>query len=1192
MDEATPLKPPTVAEMLHRRANAGQNTDTPSSTRRESNPNQQHPQHHLPPVMTNPTQPQTQAHQNPLNINFLPGVHPPPLSFQTLSTAAGFHPEFRPLRLPGFMLTPCSNQGTCWMNMSSVPSTPSSMFLQCPCAVVPHGPFLPPPPCFPLPDVHHSCYLCPQAVPVHQPCAPGPLTRGEGEPVSEQLNASPKPAESEEEERNEEAESEEKQQSNDKDKLQANNTEDETTKFTVSPGCLPFLDEQSLAKHTLEEYMAIMDSICPKTNENVEVKENDEENKDGEREKQEAENTSFLEYLDKLCSDEDFVRNVESKLDIDFLNLLLSDDPEPPDLLAWLQADLGLEQEPPNQSSVDSTVDPVTDTGTFQVGLTLNRDHLDSLLPPESLNFFAPEEQEQKLGSTLRTKNLDSPISPDPGPLDFIPLKELQQEAFEVTLQEQLHQLSADSNSDPVTDETPKVTVPVEERAQTPVCFTSLLEATDQDALAALLFADDISPYVSEDASVSLSNFVMTQSIESLQRIQSGPLPVDPPASESNTTSSVAGPHAIARNDPAPSFRAASLTDSPPESASPPPLTVLARKTLGSAQIRETEQQCSPRNINPKSTSLKDTFHPTKDDLNDAIPVPASSSVVADSHSDSCDDQVDGNSSGLVPKIQMLEAPKGLQVSQELVSPGIVSEILTREWRDIEKTEVTKKKTATKAREEGVTEMSFEKTEENKESDTKLNDKIRRSQRLSDQNEKEKAGVDSEFKTKRAERKPNKKSIKKTAKFTPEKDGVLYEKPSRQPSGGRQLCKREESNFEERSQGAKITHTVKQLEEKHQNLTEEIEKLKVEAEEQCETDDSNFYTKTPQKKSKRDEGRVKRQEEPIQTSSFLKRRTRRLTAEEKVQLTPLPAANNANKNNSPVFPPVLSSPQSPDTPLTKDTIKVDQGGQEAPGEALLNERHELKLPVSSPESPSVKTSEENPTLPLVLQTENTTGIHKDMRAKATCRSSSPRPSPHQTTDVKGEGEEEHPSLPLSPMKRHRQECGASEETEMRVNETEKQGIEAEILKSPMKRARWKNKAEVNSRRAEEQEQTQMDDGVERSTGKDETFAVRTPNTRSKTRAEMISDPSKSTGQESEKNPSKTPSKEESGAMKTRSQSLGGIQVPRFPCKRQTLSAKLPTKYKDFTSNKPKLMGQKRQLNREKGKAKTQKRHLN
>ncbi|XP_018543253.1 uncharacterized protein LOC108890747 [Lates calcarifer] len=684
MDEATPLKPPTVAEMLHRRANAGQNTDTPSSTQRESNPNQQQPQHHLPPVMANPTQPQTQAHQNPLNINLLPGVHPPPLSFQTLSTAAGFQPEFRPLRLPGFMLTPCSNQGTCWMNMSSVPSTPSSVFLQCTCAMVPHGPFLPPPPCFPLPDVHHSCYLRPQAAPVHQPCAPGPLTRGAGELVSEQLNASPKPAASEEEERNKEAESEEKQH-NDKDKLQANNTDNETTQFTVSPGCLPFLDEQSLAKHTLEEYMTIMDSICPNTNENMEVKEN-EENKDGERENQEAENTSFLEYLDKLSSDEDFVRNVESNLDMDFLNLLLSDDPEPPDLLTWLQADLGLEQEPPNQFSVDSTVNPVTDT--FQVGWTLNRDDLDPLLPSESLNFFAPEEQGQKLGSTMRTKNLDSPISPDPGPLDFIPLKELQQEAFEVTLQEQLHQLSADSNSDPVTDETPEVTVPVEERAQTPVLDLpmSLLEATDQDALAALLFADDISPYVSEDASVSLSNFAMTQSTESPQRIQSGTLPVDPPASESNTTSSVAGPRAIARNDPAPSFRTASLTDSPPESASPPPLRVLARKTLGSAQIREIEQQCSPTNINPKSTSLKDTPHPTKDDRNDAILVP-------DSHSDSCD----GNSSGLVPEKQMSEAPKGLQVSQELVSPSIVSEIRTREGRDIKKTEVTKKKTATKA---------------------------------------------------------------------------------------------------------------------------------------------------------------------------------------------------------------------------------------------------------------------------------------------------------------------------------------------------------------------------------------------------------------------------------------------------------------------------------------------------------------
>lgn len=49
----------------------------------------------------------------------------------------------------------------------------------------------------------------------------------------------------------------------DKDKLQAENTNCQTTKSKVSPESLPPLDEESLAERAFEEYMIIMDSLSP-----------------------------------------------------------------------------------------------------------------------------------------------------------------------------------------------------------------------------------------------------------------------------------------------------------------------------------------------------------------------------------------------------------------------------------------------------------------------------------------------------------------------------------------------------------------------------------------------------------------------------------------------------------------------------------------------------------------------------------------------------------------------------------------------------------------------------------------------------------------------------------------------------------------------------------------------------------------
>ncbi|XP_071315109.1 uncharacterized protein [Trachinotus anak] len=1286
--------------------------------------------------------PPIQAQENPLNLNLLPGVCPSLLNLQVFSPAARVQPELTPL-LPELIMSPCFRQESCWMNISTVASTPSPRFGFSPCALVPCSPFTPDHSWFLLPEVQPVWCSCPQTAPVHQPCDPGLLSRKAGKPVSEQLNVTPKSAGKEQSK--ETATSEEKQQKNDtadKDKLQSNNTDSKTTSSTASPGSLLSDDDESLAECAFEEYMMIMDSLCPKIHENMEETEN-KEDEDGEKEKLETENHTFLEYLDELCSDEDFVRKVESMLDIEFLESLLSSDLEMLDLLALEKQEqevMMLEQS--HQPSATSNSDPVTD-GTLLLGSTLNTELLDPLV-------FSDQEF-----------------------LDFISLEELKQWVLEVTMQEQSYQLSTTSISSPLTDEASQATSHVEGGAQTPIldplgtsdrnsnhdgetaplnttntgskegpmptdgtpeyfspvdALSSLghngslftdssftlspyssdiltfdLETTDHDALETLFLAGNDGANVSEDASMSLSNFANTQSVQ-LSQIQSGPLPGDPPASMSPSTSSVAG----STNDPALCFMADLLTDSPPQSAGPPALRVLAWKALPSSQIKESEEQPSHRNLNPKSSCLKDMSHPPNDDLDSAIPL---LSIVADSHPDSCDTQVDGDSSGSVPEEQ---------ISQELVSPGISSELRTRERCDNEKkcdisekkatTSVTQKKTATTAR-EGMAKMTFERNEENKENVTKLV-KLRRSHRLSDQNEKKKAELSSEFKTERAEeRKPSEKSIKKTLKFTPEKDGVIYGKQTRRSSAERQLCKREESNFEEWSQGTKITQTVEQFSEmvknEHQKLTGEIQRLMVDVGEQCEPHDSDFCTKvgventfstaTPQEKSEKDERSVKRKQEGIQITCFVRRKTRSMTTEEKVKLTPLSVAGDERKiqqsemkdspkrevqdklevnveeyaneqsvsrlvirsrsrgdeescetandtkkdltaceanedsaNRSPTSPPTSSSSSSQrstrvqaDTPPTKD--KMIDPGKKSPEEAPLNERNEHKHPVSSLESPSLKTCEKNPKLSPTLDPEslqpnqqqskkalsegragghskvmekpnvskrtvNGTGIQKNKAAEKT-HHYSPKPSPDQTADVKDDGERpngekmDHPSLSLSPMKRYRQECETSEETQTRVNETDKVGIEPEILKSPMKRARWKSKAEVNSRRAEEQKQTRIEKGDEGSSDKGATFGICIPRTRSKTKAEskMISNPSSLTGQEmfeGEKTAGKTPPRDQS-ATKTRT-SLR--RLPRFPFKKQRRLSKLPTKYEDFIFYKPKVKGQKRQLNREKGKA--------
>ncbi|KAK2841924.1 hypothetical protein Q5P01_012124 [Channa striata] len=119
--------------------------------------------------------------------------------------------------------------------------------------------------------------------------------------------------------------------------LQAN-TEDSKTECNISPGLLFSVDEET-RELAFEEYMMIMDSLCPKIEQSQVNKTENEEEEGGESKKLEIENDSFLEYLNKLCSDENFVRMVGTTLNIDYLESLLSSDPEPIDLLALEKGD-------------------------------------------------------------------------------------------------------------------------------------------------------------------------------------------------------------------------------------------------------------------------------------------------------------------------------------------------------------------------------------------------------------------------------------------------------------------------------------------------------------------------------------------------------------------------------------------------------------------------------------------------------------------------------------------------------------------------------------------------------------------------------------------------------------------------------------------------------------------------------------
>lgn len=715
------------------------------------------------------------------------------------------------------------------------------------------------------------------------------------------------------------------------------------------------------------------------------------------------------------------------------------------------------------------------------------------------------------------------------------------------------------------------------------ISLTYGLEASDRDALADMLFAADTDQDMSEDNSVSLSHLANIQSTQSSQKMQGGPLPGDAPAYDYPSTSGISGPRvnplAVDRKPPAPSFRADLLTDSPSQSAGPSGRSVLAQKRLPhplpqtSAQTRESENQCSPKNISPKSSfldgmSLSVECHCT-------APVPTNTSSGADSYQDSCDRQVDGNSPDFVPNKQILEASKGLQATQELASSGISSKLGTGERSETKRKcqkntggarTVTSKPTAVNTRE--VIIKTLQRIEEDCFKGTTNVVKTTHSQRRSGQTKKDKAIKNGEFiKEREDDRKSNQKGVK-TVRFTLEKDKVIYEKQKKESSGQRLLCKGKESNLQEQSQAAETTNTVQQFSEmrkyKHQKDAGKMQKLKAEPGEQHGAnntlENALLIIRPREKKETRDE-RVKR-EEGIQMSRFVRIRnpsreptasratgTLKYSETQRNEMKSSPnreildkldvnvkanankqpvsslikksgrhekkeRANNANEestahkvNKDKVSENCRSTSHSESSLHGTNTVTADLGRHKAASVEINKAEH----PISCLKLSSVKTCKKNPRLPptpesiqltdkqseTVVQRQDVDGPHKaetwdlyslkslthkqkvskkvisspgsdkNMESEAPNQSSSSKPSPDQTSEVRAENEginEDNTSLRLSQVKRFYQEHEASQE-ETNIHKIEKLRIKTEMqCSSPTKKARLKTKREVKSAR--------------------------------------------------------------------------------------------------------------------------------
>ncbi|XP_036968130.1 uncharacterized protein LOC119027234 isoform X4 [Acanthopagrus latus] len=460
------------------------------------------------------------------------------------------------LLVPQLMWNPCFPPWPNRMNTNPVASTSNPGFGLSPRVMAPFWCAPPPPPQFYLHLLHPSGCLRLQSVPPPQLCCPDLVLRGAAQQVDEQLCATATSEQSAER-----AESEEGQQEND--------DAYGKTEFNVSPGPLPSVDEESLAERVFEEYMAIMDSLGLQIPEGEQTGENEEEEKNRK-----------VEYLEKLFSDEDFIRGVDSILNPeDSLDRLLSVDPQPTDVpLQELQheqdsyppssnSNAATEQTPPATSRVQRAQPPVA----TQSDTSPNHDGQNSTTSARN-----SESNDGWTGSS--PVRLQEPLQTNAttGHIDIVNIFELIDSSLQL-----LANISLDASS------------------------TSDVESRDSDSP----FKKPAAIFPSEGPSEESSNVAETQMSRNLQEGDS------PSLEFSSVSGSNMDACAIAAKDSAPGFRADLLT------------------VNLSAQIRKPEE-CIPKNTNLTPSCLE-VF---------AVPEQTNSSFVEDSHTESCDTTVDEDS--------------------------------------------------------------------------------------------------------------------------------------------------------------------------------------------------------------------------------------------------------------------------------------------------------------------------------------------------------------------------------------------------------------------------------------------------------------------------------------------------------------------------------------------------------------------
>ncbi|KAI9546255.1 hypothetical protein NQZ68_028671 [Dissostichus eleginoides] len=776
-----------------------------------------------------------------------------------------------------------------------------------------------------LPEGHPVWCLCPQEVPLNQPCS-ADMERT-SQQVRDQLNIKPESAVS----GNMWAKSEEEQQN---------------IKLEDCSGSAHFLDEEILAGQSFEEYMAICDSFSTQEG-------NEEEENRGN-----LENSSFLEYLDELCSDEKRFGEAEFKPDTEFLDFFLSSDPELIDLLAqekqeqevtlktenvapapksdpdpidllstselvqeirkvileklsYLRHDHSVtEDKYPTTSRVEET-SPLQNSQAFYLVLPCSQSEIDPNHSGETsaqrtieqkgvLPTFSPLVPSHFLGNssfleyldelccdekfvrevefTLDTKFLDSLLSSDPDPIDLLAL-EKQKVDNPNRNGENTRQRNVEPKGDLTTCSPLIPSHLLEEQLSTdyPVSATSALNHNGSLFMnfPSLQLPANVSPETSlasdletrdNNALVEVHAAKWYESIEDVMFLLNL---TDPESAQLFLESPLRG-HPLAPESTSTSSVSGSNED---------PCTVGVKESTPSVRddlltfsppavsvlALKTQHQIkeSQEQLSPKNIDLKSSCV-------EAVSVQAKSSFVIDSQA------VDGKLSDSVPEDKT--EPTVFVVSKDLASP----ELRTGNQEETERQDVaeTLKETATKSREE--------RKEENTKSKTKLKvmTKTRCSQRQSGQIEKEKPRLSGEVSKERAvERKLVEKSDKKTAKCTPEMQRLVYVTQERRSFVGRELFKRL-SHATEPEDTDKCSETGEK----------EQQKLNMEGGEQHWVDNLDMSTETGAENALLDKmpqveknfGKETKEKE-IQMSSFVKRQTRSMTTEEKVLMTPLPA---------------------------------------------------------------------------------------------------------------------------------------------------------------------------------------------------------------------------------------------------------------------------------------------------------------